>query len=186
MVVGGGKGSGGAQVRWKKWRCTRRGKWREGSTCLAQHSTAQHSTAQHDFDIDKGCRRHARHSTQHAQHSRPAQNLNSGGKKQKFDLCCEATLIGGAGAKHDVGASHVPMDDVALMHVCQSRHHFLCCGNDGQHVWLSRQRPVLAKPASLNCILQGAHTHVHTTDKTQESLQSAVVSRPLWGLNISI
>ena len=35
------------------------------------------------------------------------------------DLCCEASLVGSASAQHDVGASHIPMDDVSLMHVGQ-------------------------------------------------------------------
>lgn len=33
------------------------------------------------------------------------------------DLCCEATLVCSAAAKHDVGSPHIPMYDVTLMKV---------------------------------------------------------------------
>ena len=76
-----------------------------------------------------------------AQHSIPSTAGLHGFKfrweDQEVDLCCEATLIGGAGAQHDIGAPHIPMDDVPLMHVGQSGHHFLCRRDDGQHVRLS-------------------------------------------------
>ena len=65
------------------------------------------------------------HTAQHTQHA------NIGRKISVFqNLCCEATFAGGAAAQHDIGATHIPMDDVALMHVSQGRHHFLSCGDD--------------------------------------------------------
>ena len=75
------------------------------------------------------------------------------------DLSGEAPLVSRAAAEHDVGASHIPMDEVPLMHVGQGCDDLLGGGDDGQHVRLPSQGQVLAEPAPLYRILHTMYSN---------------------------